>query len=617
MRRRHLLALVPALPVVVLLAGGACNRGPGTPVSLALGLTFPQGLIDQATGMTLTVFDASLAKCDLATGHIDKLPPVDQTQIFPLGKTGCAKGDAWCTTIKLDKDGSNKMFSVVATKAGATIAEGCTSKLIDQDPLPVEIQAHRYSPPRCCGDGKLEPGEQCDSAMPGSCDGTPATACSGVAEDPVCFCDCTAKEILLSLDDAEAPLLKNGAAGTKTNLALAFGPGGASNPTMLRAVFENTDKSAVGGADINERFLREDLFPVTEPHPLGLQLRLPLFCNGVTSGASIPREQRAPALAAASSDTMALVYQSDEANGGQDFDVLLTAQTADGCTDVKPCTTNADCQTSCDTIAGTCKSSVQLNVTPGGCTDVHVAAGPSNSVLVTWTRKEGIFGRVWGADGSLMPPDSEIPIAPKGSASRVGGSPFGYRVVFQGNGSGDPDGIFFVNVDAAGKLSGATLVNTVTTGVQDQPDIAMLVDGSMLVAWHSGGDILFQRFDVKGKPVTDDQNAPLNTSGVGTDVDQQHPVVAGANGSFVVAWETVDAAGVGNITARFVGGSNGFGFNSVTGQNDEFPATDPAQPGDRRHAAVALGNFTVIGWEDRSLDHHGVFVRRFPPPILE
>ena len=612
MRWRHLLALVPALSIAALLGGGACSH---TPVTLALALTLPQGLIDQATGMTLTVFDASLARCDMATGHIDKPPPVNQTQVFPLDKAGCTGGDIWCTTIKLDKDGNTKMFSVVATRAGTTIAEGCTPKTIDQDPLPVEIQAHRYSPPKCCGNGKLEPGEQCDNGVAGTCNGGPSTACSGVQEDSVCFCDCTAKEILLSSDDTEAPFLKNGPVATKKNLALAFGPGGVSNPSVLRAVFENTDKNAVGGADINERFLRQDLYPITEPHPLGLQLRLPLLCSAVTTGSGIPREQRAPALAAASSDTIAIVYQSDENNGGQNYDVLLTPQTADGCADAKPCKAKADCQTDCDTLAGnTCKPSVVLNTTLGGCSDVHVATGPSGTVLVTWTRKEGVFGRIWRTDGSVVPANTEISIAPNGSASRVAGSAIGFRVVYQGTNTG----VYLVTVDADGKTSGSTLVNSVATGVHDQPDIGMLDNGAILIAWHSGGDILFQRFDPHGVPAAADQNAPLNTSGLGAGVDQQHPAVAGANGFFVVAWEAPDAAtSVGNVAARFVGGATGFGYNSVTGQNDEFVATDPAQMGDRHRPAVALGNFTVIGWEDHAMGHPGVYARRFPPPIAQ
>jgi hypothetical protein len=92
-------------------------------------------------------------------------------------------------------------------------------------------------------------------------------------------------------------------------------------------------------------------------------------------------------------------------------------------------------------------------------------------------------------------------------------------------------------------------------------------------------------------------------------------VVAAGIGFFAVAWE--DAPG--KISARFIGGTSGFGYNNVTGQNDAFVAStpDPAdKPGERVGPAVAIGGagFVVFGWEDRNADHHGVFVRRFPLP---
>ena len=611
MRRRLLLALVPALPAA--LVAGACSQP--APVELGLSLVFPQGLLDTATGMTLSVFDAALGKCDATTGHVASIPGGSATQTFPLSRTGCTGGDLWCATIKLDKDGSTKMFAIVATNAGQTVAEGCTTAVVDQDPLQVEIQAHRFSPPKCCGDGVLEPGEQCDNGLPGNCSGGPTSKCSGIQENPACYCDCTAKEILLSIDDTALPLLKNGPAGTKQNLAFTFGPGGVQNPNMLRAVFENTGKDALGGADIDERFLTQDLYPIADPNPLSLQLRLPLKCAEV-QGSGIVRQQRSPAIATASSNIVAVVYQSDEQEGAGDYDIELTPQNADGCVDTMPCAQQSDCATTCDPGKMACTSSVKLN-TSSGSTDPRIARGPDGVMLVTWTRQHAVFGRIWRTDGSLAPLSTEISLATSGSAARVAGSMSGFRVVYQGSNTGDADGIFMLSVDKDGNTSGATLVNIVTPGLQDQPDIAMLDDGSTLVVWHSGGDILFQRFDPHGKAVLGDQNAPLNTSGLGMSVDQQHPAAAAANGFFAVAWEATDPkTGLGNIWARFLGGAQGFGYNSVTGQNDEFVATDPAQMGADRHLpAVTLGPYTVIGWEDHAASHPGVFVRRFPPPV--
>ena len=176
--------------------------------------------------------------------------------------------------------------------------------------------------------------------------------------------------------------------------------------------------------------------------------------------------------------------------------------------------------------------------------------------------------------------------------------------------------MFLRSVDFSGNVGQEVPVNLVTTGLQDQPDLAMLDDGSTIVVWHSGGDVYFQRFTAAGKPTSHaDQATPLNTVGANDATEQQHPAVAGANGFFTVAWETPGkTAGQTDIAARFVGAATGFGYNSVSGQNDQFAATDPLTSGDRHRPAVAMSAFVAIGWEDHSASHSGVYVRRFPPP---
>jgi hypothetical protein len=608
MRRRPLLALVP-VSLAALLAG-ACARPSAADVGLDL--RFPAGVLDQVTAMTLFVFDASLATCDAASGHVSAIPAGDAALRFAMSSTDCPTGDRWCTSFQLDKDGADRVFAMVATRAGATVAEGCATHRVDTSPLQVQIEAHRYVPPRCCGNGVLEPGEQCDTGVLGSCDGKAPTACSGMKEDSVCFCDCTAREILLSVDDPGPPALRNGAAGTKAHLALAYTPGGVNNPVMLRAAFESTDPTAVGGADVNLAFRREDLSTVEDPYPLSLQLRLPLTCADVT-GAGIVKEQRAPAIAAASPDMVVVAYLSNEDTVGEDYDVRVSPQIADGCMDAKHCESDADCPTRC-VVGKVCATSLKLNTTPGGCSDPRVAAATEGTTLVVWTRKSGVFGRVYRTDGALLPAGGEIVIAPGGSAARVAGTGAGFRVVYQGSGMGDHDGVYLVDVDVQGHVGAPVLVNTVTTGAQDQPDLAVLDDGSTLVVWHGGGDVRFQRFDPKGAPLLGDQDAPLNTSGQGAASEQRFPAAAGGSGFYLVAWESAGDDGKGDVLARFLGAAGGFAYNSVNGQGDEFVATDLERKSDRRKPAVALGAYAVVGWEDRDPGHPGVYVRRFPAP---
>jgi hypothetical protein len=84
-------------------------------------------------------------------------------------------------------------------------------------------------------------------------------------------------------------------------------------------------------------------------------------------------------------------------------------------------------------------------------------------------------------------------------------------------------------------------------------------------------------------------------------------------------------SGKSDIAARFIGEMAGFGYNSVSGQNDEFFATDQTlnnppsggtPMGDRHNPAVTMSSYLAIGWEDRDPMHAGVWVRRFPPPTM-
>lgn len=582
-RSRLLLGLVPALPVAI--AIGACTN---TPVQIGLVMRTPLGLLDQAKTVTLTVFDAAKGEC-LATGHVNNVPTGEGVQTFELKQGGCAGGAAWCTEIELDRDDTQKIFSIIAKGSSGTLAEGCAVAKIDQDPLEIDIKVQRYNPPACCNDGTVQTGEQCDFGPAGTCLKAEGGACAGIAGDAVCRCDCTAEEILLSVDNTVPPALTNGDASTKSDLVMAFSPGLAATKNALRAAYTNT--AEVGGGDIHMRFLRGDFYKIEEPFPLSQQLKLPALCANL-AGSAPALIQRAPSVASVGLDRFLIAYASDQ-NGANSFDVYLNIQNEWGCADAAPI-----------------KVTTQVG---DGELRPDVAAGSTDAALIVWHRGTATFGRIWRKAGGLEA--AEFPIATSAKFPRVAGNKDGWIVVFEGTGAGDGDGVFMVTVSPTGTVGAPTLVNDETMGVQDQPDVAMLDDGRSLVVWHSanGDDLHFQRYDAgRMRVVGSDEQGLVNT--IKDDV-QQHPVVAAGLGFFAVAWE--DAPG--KISARFIGGTSGFGFNSVTGQNDAFVASTPDpldKPGSRSGAAVAIGGtgFVALGWEDKNVDHHGVFVRRFPLP---
>lgn len=582
-RSRLLLGLIPLAPLSVLFA--AC--GQGEVARLGLVMEAPAGLLDTATAVKLSVFAPGSSRCG-ASGHVNGIPA--GAQAFDLSKTGCAAGAAWCKTIELDKDGSTKMFAVVATGATGTLAEGCATAKIDQDPLDVSIKVQRFNPPKCCNDGILQAGEQCDNAAvaQNQCDGTPGGKCLGITADAVCACDCLAAEIPL---DRAAGTATNPPALTKTAPAFAFGPGTGALLNGLRAAFTDTDTSAAGGSDVAIRVLKEDFFPDVAPPVLGGPLRIPLLCANTKGPGSVRKQQNA-SIATISSDTMGVVYESNE-NLGSRLDIYFSAQSSDGCANALP---------------------VQVNTTTTGNSNrPDIAGGPGGTGLVVWSTDAGqVLGRIVSPTGVM---GAEIPIASNAKGAKVTGGSTGWTVVYQGSGGGDGDGVLVKSVSASGVAGAEKLVNAVTQGLQDQPDVASLDDGRMIVSWRSNSDIFAQRFDKGGSPLAGDQESPVSTVSTG---DQGSPAVAASVGFgefYVVAWEhALDST----VHARLLGANGGFLFNSVSGQNDDFDATHPQFTGTgiRKAPAVAIGGggFIAIGWEDDSADHAGVWVRRFPQP---
>ena len=577
-RTRAALGLAGLTASVVL--GGACSSGVA---SIGLVMRAPQGLLDQATAVSLRVADSADVDC-APDGSMQGTPSADTLQSFSLDHGGCSSGASWCKTITLDQDGATKVFAVTVTGAGGVTGVGCTKAAVDQDPLEVRITVHRYNAPACCGDGVVQVGEQCDTGTGPNCTGMPA--------DDVCSADCLGLEILLSIDNGGSPNLTNGPPRSKGELGLAFaGASGGELANGLRAVFTDTDAATHSTPpDINARLLTADLHGYVPPSPVSLskQLRLPQ-CSSVTTPNGPIHTQQTPAIAMVRGDLMAVVYASDQ-NQVTKFDVFLSAQEAVGCANNAPVQVNHD-------------------VPAQSCDHPDVARGPDGSALVAWTDGGNLRGRLVtfnaGAVAAFQPADTDLGLgqATAGTA-RVAGWASGWVVVYEANGN-----VWLETVSTSGAVGVPQQVNAVNEGAQ--PDVAALSDGRLGVVWRSGGGIYFQRFDNALQRVAGDQDGALGV----WSPPGWNPVVAGtdnAGGAFAVAW----AANDGTVWSRYLGGSSGFAYNGVSGQNDDFLASHPAIQGVRNQPAIAIGGngWVAIGWQDDSDGHPGVFVRRFPLP---
>jgi hypothetical protein len=564
------LGLIPAAP----LAFASCSK---EPVPIGLTMFAPEAIKD-ADSVDLFVFDATDHTCG-QDGAVDAIP--DTAQKFPLSNQGCPDGLAWCTDIQLPRGEIPQMFAAIAKAKGESTLQGCTQATVDQDPLQVTIEMKQIIVPKCCGDGKLQVGEVCDSGGSNSCGGTMA--------DEVCGADCTTQEELLSILDTAKPFLVN-LPHTKSDVAMAFCPGNGQIGTALRTVFTSADSKATNKSDINLRVMSPDLHTIMVPEPLSQQLRLPTACTNIY-GTGGKGTDLTPAIAPVSQNSTLIVYASNESNPTVN-EIYVVEHSEDVCADV-PIDQEPAKQVSTGSPA------------PGSATPV-VARATDGTALIAWQVGGNVVGRIWKA-GVLTPDLMAAPLQiGMGTAPRVAGGSGGWVVVYQGT-----SGVFKRTVGFDGKPGPEVAVNGTSNGAQVHPDVAMLDDGTYAVVWQSGSNIAFQRYSANGDAVKGDQDAPLNSDTMGG--DHAAPAIAApqsGGGFFAAVWENAD----GTISARYIDSASGFLFNPMDGTNASFLASSPTVTGTRHKPAVAISGFVVFGWQDDSDAHPGIYARRFPLP---
>ncbi len=133
----------------------------------------------------------------------------------------------------------------------------------------------------------------------------------------------------------------------------------------------------------------------------------------------------------------------------------------------------------------------------------------------------------------------------------------GLLVVWESSGQdGAAAGIYGQRFDTSGApVGGEFLVNTTTTGSQEEPALVALPDGGFVVVWMSrdlvggGWDVYGQRYDAAGQPVGGELQ--INDVTAGT---QYYPSIAVSDdGSFLVTWasENQDGDALGVVGQHF------------------------------------------------------------------
>ena len=178
------------------------------------------------------------------------------------------------------------------------------------------------------------------------------------------------------------------------------------------------------------------------------------------------------------------------------------------------------------------------------------------------------------------------------------------------NQDGSATGIYAQRYNASGVAQGSEFqVNTTTNGNQDSPSVGMASDGSFVISFTDynsiAGDIYIQRYSAAGTA----QGGNVRVNSTTPNVQECGSVAVSSNGDFVVAWES--EAQDGTLDGVYAQRYNAAGV----AQGGEFRANTTVS-GDEQNVAVAIdstGNFVIV-WDASTADpggNTGVYAQRY------
>ncbi len=537
--------------------GMACSSG-SNGVSLEPSIIFPEGLLDNVTKLTVTVYDASGLSCSAKDGTVVGLNGQAALATLDLGTSNCSSGSKFCGNISIDKSGNPRLFTAQGFSGTTLQASGCTQAVANQDTLQVTINMLRTLPPSMCNGATSSEITQCDT---------------GSTTDMVCDPNCQSLEEYFSASDSAST--NNDKAKVRPELAW---PSATGDPGRLIGVWG--DKTPAGGTQIAMRLLDDHMEPYTGQSSC-IQMssfRVP------DSNAQVPCPGQSYALpqfdptAAVINGTYFIAFEDAQP-------VAIKIRSFDS--NITPLQATAASVSASTNVAQTLPS----------------MAANGNNLFVAWENNGTILGRT--IDSTLATLGTQQTLG-TGTTVTVAATPTGWVAAWL-NGT-DVD---MTTISSAGAPGSVTKVNSAAGAAS--PGIAAF-GTSVAVIWaDSGGNILVQRY-ASGTAVANDQANAIQAASLGG--NQSNPSIAAGTNFFVASW--IDNAS-GHVRARFLDGTGGFMFNAVDGQSDDFQAS--TTDGETRANPVATvggaGPFVVIAWEDNTgapTSFKGIWGRRFPLP---
>jgi uncharacterized repeat protein (TIGR01451 family)/fimbrial isopeptide formation D2 family protein len=261
--------------------------------------------------------------------------------------------------------------------------------------------------------------------------------------------------------------------------------------------------------------------------------------------------------------------------------------------------------------------------TAGNQTEPAAAMDSVGNFVVVWTSdgdldgdKKGVFAQRYNASGVAQGAEFRVNTFTTGDQNKPAvamDANGNFVVVWASNAQdGDKHGIYAQRFNSAGVVQGSEfLVNSTTTGNQDDPAAALDANGNFVITWKSDqsgtkNDVYARRYNASG--VAQGGEFRVNTSV--TDTQDLPTVALDTNGNFVIAWKTnaaTDGAGKGVFAQRYnasgVAQGGEFQVNTTSSGNQDKPS-----------AAMATTGEFVIAWvsgNNQDGDKNGVYAQRF------
>ncbi|MEJ7592856.1 MAG: DUF4347 domain-containing protein [Planctomycetaceae bacterium] len=238
-----------------------------------------------------------------------------------------------------------------------------------------------------------------------------------------------------------------------------------------------------------------------------------------------------------------------------------------------------------------------------------VAMNGRGDFVVTWTgihqdgSTNGFFARRYDAAGTALGNEflvNATTIAKKDSPVVAMASDGRFLIVWEGKGPGDGSDIFGRWYTANGTPSSSeVLINTTTSGEQNDPSVAMAPDGKAVIVWSDETGVWAQRFDATGAATGSGIQVEFSLNAGHADVEMA------ADGSFVVAYRMTFLDADVNFRRYGADGSLLTPFAQIANTTSTGTQTAPSI------AMDDTGNFLIVWEGNGTLDSDGVFRRLY------